>query len=204
MKRDSENILDQPSAIFKTDSIDFDLKLVRGLGLAYLFYGVVYLIEISEFLVPLPMVFFFVPIAGALMFFRSIGKWKGAFIFLLLPILVMKDLMLNDYPNMTGVLLIITFASWTVWAWVAFFGEDKGNFKLWTFAITQTAIWLVWFVPNIYVQTSVVLLVLIGVTTYVRLNINNIEKVHHLRVGLLIQLIIVLYLTQKVSHLWVS
>lgn len=204
MKRDSENILDRPSTIFKTDSIDFDLKLVRGLGLAYLFYGIVYLIEINEFLVPLPMVFFFVPIAGVLMFFRSIKKWKGAFILLLLPILVMKDLMLNDYPNITGMLLILTFASWTVWAWVAFFGEDNGNFKLWTFAITQTAIWLVWFMPNTYVQTSVVLLALIGVTTYIRLNINNAEKVHHLRVGLLIQLIIVLYLTQKVSHLWVS
>lgn len=204
MNRDSENILDQPPVIFQTDSIDFDLKLVRGLGLAYLFYGLVYLIEISEFLVPLPMVFFFVPITGIFMFFRSIGKWKGAFIFLLLPILVMKDLILNDYPNITGILLVITFVFWTIWAWVAFYGENKKGFKCWIFVIAQTAIWLVWLVPNIYVQTSVVLLSLVGVTIYVRLNINNMAKAHHLRVGLLIQLIIVLYLIQKVSQLWVG
>ncbi len=172
--------------------------------MAYFLYGVIYWLQLGEFLVPLPMAYFFVPIAGVLMFLRSIQKWLGSFIFLLLPVLVLKDLTLGIYPNVTGIALLVTLAVWTAWAWVVFYSSKERKTWDWALPLSQSLIWGIWLVPFFYVQVTFILLMLIGVTIFVRKEINNMHQVHHLRVALLIQLLIVLFFMQKISHTWVA
>lgn len=204
MKDRTEDILDKPAAVSQRDSIDFDLKLVRGFGLSYFLYGLVYWLQVEVFLVPLPVVFYLVPIAGVLMFFRSIGKWLGSFIFLLIPFIVLKDLLIYRYPDLTVFLLIGTFLFWTIWAWSVTLKNTKKDLRSWLFSISQSMIWMLLLVKNDYIQVGAIATILVGVTFFVRKNINSKSMVHHVRVGLLIQLIIVLFLLQKISFLSVA
>jgi hypothetical protein len=193
----------RPSQHISKKSIDFDLKLVRGFALSYFIYGLVYWIQIKEFLVPLPMVYFFVPVAGFIMFVRSI-KWWAAFVLLLIPFVVLKDLTLYAYPNVSGVLLLLTFLSWSGIAWYIFYKDKDRSLSSWVFPISQSLIWLVWLVKGQEIQLTMTLMILIGATMFVRKHINDANAVYHLRIGLLIQLVVTLFLMQKISMFWVS
>lgn len=203
LKKESSHILDEEMSEPQVGSVDFDLKIVRGFALAFFLYGLVYWFEIGDFLVPLPMVYFFVPVAGLLMFVRSI-KWIGSVALLLIPFIVIKDLTWNSYPNFTGVLALITFLVWSVWSIFVFKRKEEKNWKSWFFVASQQLIWLIWVVQIPVVQLVMALLILIGVTVFVREQINNVNQVYNVRVGLLIQLIIALFFLQKISILWVS
>ncbi|MCB9189861.1 MAG: hypothetical protein H6599_11350 [Flavobacteriales bacterium] len=204
MKDESEEILDQPSLILQTNSIDFDLRMLRGLGLAYFFYGLVYWIQLGEFLVPLPMVYIFIPFSGIIMFLRSINHWIGAFILLLLPVMVLKDLTLNDYPNLSGLLMLATFLVWSIWSWTVGLKSDLKNYTKGLFIGSQNLIWLMWLISSSLVQIIIVIAILIGATIYVRRYLEEATCVHHVRVGLLIQFMMVLYLLQQLSIYWTT
>lgn len=203
MKDNSDDILDKPSLAFQVHNVHFDLKLLRGLGLAYFFYGLVYWIQVADFIAPLPMVYIFVPAAGVILFLRSIKYWVGAFVLLLLPFLVLKDLTLNEYPNLSGVGLVILFVVWTIWSWTVGRKIKVGAIK-WLFISSQHLIWLMWLIPSSYVQMAVVICVLVGSTVFVRNFIDVAEEVHNVRVGLLIQFMMALYLIQQISFFTVG
>lgn len=203
MKGDPKHILDKPFSVFRDDSIDLDLKMVRGFALSYFIYGLVYWIQIKEFLVPLPMVYFFVPLAGVVMFVRSV-KWIGSFLFLLIPFIVLKDLVWIYIPGLTIILSVLTFLSWTLWTWLTFIKNKNTDVKSVVFLVSQHLIWLLWLIQIEWVQVICIVFVLVGVTLFVRMNLDEKKQVFNLRLGLLIQLIISLYLMQKVSILWVA
>lgn len=203
MKGNTEDILDQTSTFFKDHSIDLDLKMVRVFALSYFVYGLVYWIQIQEFLVPLPMVYFFVPLAGLVMFTRSIN-WLGSILYLLVPFLVVKDLVLVHFPTITGVVALLTFLLWSVWSGIVFTNQKERGVKSYVFLVSQQMIWLLWALPFEWMQIVLMLVILIGITLFVREHLDVKKQVYNVRLGLLIQLIISLYLMQKVSVIWVA
>ncbi|CAG5078829.1 hypothetical protein [Parvicella tangerina] len=187
----------------EANTIDFDLKIVRGFALSFFIYGLVYWMQIQEFLVPLPMVYFFIPVAGLLMFLRSI-KWPWAMVLLFIPFVVVKDFTIQNYPNITGVGLIFTFLLWSGWAWNVFFREPKKNLMTWVLPVSQSLIWLLWLIQSDWVRLILIVLILMGATVYVRRNLDNPKAFRNVRVGLLIQLVTSLFLMQQFSYYWVS
>lgn len=182
----------------KVDPLDLDLKIVRGFALAYFIYGIIYWLEIGKFLVPLPMVYYFVPTVGIIMFVRSI-KWKGSVLFLLIPTLILKDLTINDWPNLTSSVMAVTIILWLMWSVVAFL-QSARKIGEWIFLVSQISLLSLFFIEA-SLSGVVISLILVGVSFFYRKNSDNLVKLYDLRLALLIQFLTVLYLLQILS-LW--
>lgn len=182
----------------KVDLLDLDLKIVRGFALAYFIYGIIYWLEIGKFLVPLPMVYYFAPTVGIIMFVRSI-KWKGSVLFLLIPTLILKDLTINDWPILTSSVMAVSIILWLMWSVVAFLQSDR-KIGEWIFLVSQISLLSLFFIEA-SLSGVVISLILIGVSVFYRKNFDDLVKLYDLRLALLIQFLTVLYLLQILS-LW--
>ncbi|MCB9194692.1 MAG: hypothetical protein H6600_07455 [Flavobacteriales bacterium] len=188
----------KPDYNSEEDPMDLDLKIVRGFALAYFLYGIIYWLEIGKFLVPLPMVYYFVPAVGIIMFVRSI-KWKGSVLFLLIPTLILKDLTINVWPILTSSVMAVTVILWLVWSVVTFVHSAR-KIGEWIFLVSQISLLSLLFIEA-RLSGMVISLILVGVSVFYRQNSDNLVKLYDLRLALLIQFLTVLYLLQILS-LW--
>jgi len=105
--------------------LKWDVKIALYLFLAYALYGISYLFSDGDYVVPLPMLFIFVPIVSLVFFFTS-GFNKFSVFFLLLPLVVMSDKMSQFNPGLSGMLVLLSVFSWILLGVLLIF--DK-NFK---------------------------------------------------------------------------
>ena len=196
----NEDLLDATEVKNPNDSIDFDLKMVRGISLTYFIYVLVYYLDISAFLVPLPMAYYMLPIVGAIMYVRSASSWK-AIVLLFIPILVLKDLWINVNPIIVEPLLFLTILVWLLWGVFFFVLKDQKHLThskfagLSQFLILAILILVHWIVFPISVLISLILL-----TVFVRKNLENEKATVVLRISLLIQMMYAMYLLQVFSN----
>lgn len=190
---------------FFEQKIDVDVKLARGLVLAYFIYGLIYWLQEGAFLVPLPTVYYIVPFLGLVMFSRSY-KWIFSPIFLMMPMLVLKD-WLSNWPMVSMLAILLTLLTWVLWSATYFFrfGKSAKNQLIlgtqisvigFLFPIVQEVWWL---------QGLICLVLLVGATVLTRIDeIDREDLVYHQRVGVLIQVLSTLFLLQLFSHWQVS
>jgi hypothetical protein len=182
------------------DLIDFDLKMIRVMGLTYFIYGLVYYLDISAFLVPLPVAFYMLPIAAFLMFVRSLPK-LASFVLLFIPILVLKDIWINLYPMIMEPLLMISLLVWLGWGVkLIFFAKNEELKKTALAGVSQFFVLTILLPFHNIVFISSVIVSLILITIFVRANLENKKATVALRISFLIQLMYVMYLLQMISN----
>lgn len=144
-----------------------------------------------------------VPFAGMFMFFRSL-RWKWSFVLLLLPLLVLKDLLVLSHPSLGAISVLLAIGAWTLWTMTQFREASTSTYLRWVFIISQLLMWMFLFDIKDWMRILIVISALVGVTILVRENLENLNQKYNLRVGLLIQLMLSLYLLQKLSIYWAS
>ena len=196
----NDDLLDASEFKKPNDNIDFDLKMVRGMTLTFFIYGLIYYLEISAFLVPLPVAYYMLPIAAAIMYVRSASDWKSVVLFFI-PILILKDLWINVNPLVMEPLLLISILVWLFWGVGYFIFKDQKHLKHAKIAgISQFLIFSI-FIPGHWLVFPMSILVsLIMLTLFVRENLENEKVTVVLRVSLLIQMMYVMYLLQVLSN----
>ena len=188
-----EDLLDATEKKKANDDIDFDLKMVRGMTLTYFIYGVISFLDISAFLVPLPVAYYMLPIAAAIMYVRSSSSWK-AIVLLFIPILVLKDLWINVNPTIVEPLLLISIVVWLLWGIVFFVLKSQKELMFSKLAGLSQFLILVILFP------VAVVLSLVMLTVFVRKNMENENATVILRISFLIQMMYAMYLLQVVSN----
>ena len=143
----------------------WDVKIALYLFLAYAFYGISYLFSDGDYVVPLPMLFIFVPIVSVVFFFTS-GFNRYSIFFLLLPLGIMSDRISQINSGVSGVLALANIAAWVVLGLIVFFnkeyqGQANKNVLLYSFPIASMCALL--FLLNIPLLNIFVFL-LIGIT----------------------------------------
>jgi hypothetical protein len=196
----SEEILDSSNIKKPNDSIDFDLKLVRGMSLTYFIYGLFYYLEVSAFLVPLPMAYYMLPIVAVIMYVRSANNWKSI-ILLFIPILVLKDLWINVNPIVMEPLLFASIMVWVLWGFFFFVLKDQRNLEYGRLAgLSQFLIFTI-LIPGHWIIFPLSVLLSLGMlTVFVRKNLENQKATVVLRISLLIQMMYAMYLLQVFSN----
>jgi hypothetical protein len=195
-----EDILDLVDKKKSNDNIDFDLKMVRGMTLTYFIYGLVYYFQLSAFLVPLPVAYYLLPIAAAVMYVRSASSYKSI-VLLFIPILVLKDLWINVNPTVVEPLLFVAIIIWLVWGVFFLVLEDQKNLKYSKLAAVSQFLILLIMIPNHWlVFPAAILISLVLLTIFVRANLENTQATVVLRISFLIQMMYVMYLLQVVSN----
>ena len=144
----------------------WDVKIALYLFLAYAFYGISYLFSDGDYVVPLPMLFIFVPIVSVVFFFTS-GFNRYSIFFLLLPLGIMSDWISQINSGVSGVLALANIAAWVVLGLIVFFnkeyqGQGNKNRLLYAFPIASMCA-LLFLLNNPLLNVSVFLL--IGITT---------------------------------------
>lgn len=196
-----EEILDASEGRRANDSIDFDLKMVRVMTLTYFIYGLIYYLEISAFLVPLPVAYYMLPIAAVIMFVRSALNYK-AIVLLFIPILVLKDLWININPIVVEPLLLLALLIWLFWGLSFLVLKEHRDLKYNRLAAFSQFLILLILIPSHWsIFPLAVLLSLILLTVFVRANLENKKATVILRVSLLIQMMYAMYLLQVFSNL---
>ena len=181
-------------------NIDFDLKMVRGMALTYFIYGLVYYLDIRAFLVPLPIVYYVLPIAGVIMFVRSLPDFKSM-VLLFIPVLVLKDIWIDWNPFFIEPLLFISLLIWIGWGVTFLFYKLHKHSKYAILAgISQFLIVLILIPGHWLIFPVAVAISLIMITIYIRANLENSKLTVTLRISLLIQLMYVLYIMQVFSN----
>lgn len=146
----------------------WDVKIAVYLFLAYTLYGIGYLISDGDYVVPLPMLFIFVPLVSIIFFFTN-GFNKYTIFFLLLPIVVMSDKISQFNPGLSGFLVLLSILSWVVLGTIVAFDKTfrkqiKSAKLLFAFPI---ACWLtILFLLEYQILVNSVFL-LIGITSFV-------------------------------------
>jgi hypothetical protein len=193
-------ILDTNEEGISNGKIDFDLKMVRVISLTYFIYGIVYYLELSSFLVPLPMAYYMLPFAAVIMFVRSASSFKSI-ILLFIPILVLKDLWINVNPIIVEPLLFASIIVWFLWG-VSFLKIKQHKDLKYSFlaAISQFLIFLIMIPGHWLIFPIAMFISLILLTIFVRANLENVKATVVLRASFLIQMMYVMYLLQMVSN----
>ena len=93
--------------------VKWDVKIALYLFLAYSLYGVSYLISDGDYVVPLPMLFIFIPVVSMAFLFTS-GFNKYSLLFLLIPLVVMSNKVSQYSPGIGGFIALLSIASWIV------------------------------------------------------------------------------------------
>ncbi len=200
INKSAEEILDSPDEREPNSDIDFDLKIVRGMTLTYFIYGLIYYLEISAFLVPLPVAYYMLPIAAAIMFVRSASSYK-AIVLLFAPILVLKDLWINVNPIVVEPLLLLTLIVWLLWGLSFLLLKEHRALKYNRLVFFSQFLILLILVPTHWVVFPIAILIsLILLTVFVRANLENKDATVVLRVSFLIQMMYAMYLLQVFSN----
>ena len=143
----------------------WDVKIALYLFLAYALYGISYLFSDGDYVVPLPMLFIFIPIVSVVFFFKS-GFNKYSIFFLLLPLGVMSDWISQVNSGVSGILALTNIAAWAALGLLLFFnkeyqGQANKNMLLYSFPIASMCALL--FLLNSPLL-NVFLFLLIGIT----------------------------------------
>lgn len=195
-----DDLLDNAPMKKSNDHIDFDLKLVRGMTLTYFIYGVIYYLDISAFLAPLPVAYYMLPIAAVIMYFRSAANWKSI-ILLFIPILVLKDLWINVNPLVVEPLLFTSILAWLFWGVFFFILKGQKDLKYAKLAGASQFLIFAILIPGHWIVFPVAVLIsLIMLTVFVRKNLENEKATVVLRVSFLIQMMYAMYLMQVFSN----
>jgi hypothetical protein len=146
--------------------LKWDVKIALYLFLAYAFYGISYLFSDGDYVVPLPMLFIFIPIVSVVFFFTS-GFNKYSIFFLLLPLGIMSDWISQINSGVSGVLALINIAAWVALGLILFFNKEyqrqTNKYRLlYSFPIASMCA-LLFLLNNPLLHISVFLL--IGITT---------------------------------------
>lgn len=144
----------------------WDVKIALYLFLAYAFYGISYLFSDGDYVVPLPMLFIFIPIVSMVFFFTSVFN-KYSIFFLLLPLGVMSDWISQINTNISGVFTLVNIAAWSGLGLMLFFNKEykeqaNKNILLYSFPIASICA-LLFLLNNPILHVSVFLLM--GITT---------------------------------------
>lgn len=91
----------------------WDYKLVSYLLLTYFIYGIVNLLALNDFVVPLPLSFIFAPLI-ALTFAIKTKPSLYTLLFLAIPLLMLKDLIIYYNETLGIILSIIGLLSWMI------------------------------------------------------------------------------------------
>jgi hypothetical protein len=145
--------------------LKWDVKIALYLFLAYAFYGISYLFSDGDYVVPLPMLFIFMPLVSMVFFFTS-GFNKYSIFFLLLPLGVMSDWVSQINSGVSGILALTNIAAWVALGLILFFnkeyqGQANKNILLYSFPIASMCA-LLFLLNSPLLNVSVFLL--IGIT----------------------------------------
>ena len=159
----------------------WDVKIAFYLFLAYAFYGISYLFSDGDYVVPLPMLFIFMPIVSVVFFFTS-GFNKYSVFFLLLPLGAMSDWISQVNSGISGVLVLTNIAAWVTVGLLLFFNKEyqeqaNKNILLYSFPIASICA-LLFLLNNPLLNISVFLLIGITASFVIRedeekYNLNN-------------------------------
>jgi hypothetical protein len=146
--------------------LKWDIKIALYLFLAYAFYGISYLFSDGDYVVPLPMIFIFIPIVSVVFFFTS-GFNKYSVFFLLLPLGVMSDWISQFNSGTSGILSLTNIVAWAILGLILFFDKEytvKTNKYMLLYSFPFMSICTLLFLfNNSLINVSVFLL--IGITT---------------------------------------
>jgi hypothetical protein len=189
----------------KVEDLALELKLFRGLSLAYFFFGLFEILELGVFLVPIPIVFFVVPFLGIIYAFLSRNSWQ-AIVLMLLPILVVQQLYIADYPNLFQILSILAIIAWTFWGVRFLFvaGIKKLQFAS-LLGCSHLIIPIAILPVNSWLAYAALIVPGIGATLFFVKNQDNKQIFADLRVSLLIifiQLLLLLFLFSMWTVTW--
>ena len=144
----------------------WDVKIAFNLFFAYAFNGISYLFTDGEWVVPLPLLFIFIPIVSIAFFFTS-GLNKYSLFFLLLPLGVMSDWISQFNSGASGILSLTNIAAWAILGLILFFKKEyteKANKYILLYSFPFMSICALLFLfNNSFINVSVFLL--IGITT---------------------------------------
>jgi hypothetical protein len=91
--------------------LEKEIKLVKYVLLTYIMYGLMNVFIIKNFVVPLPIIYFAIPIV-ALYFFVKSYRSLLALNFLLIPFVIIKDILVEFHPNLVFTITLISLLSW--------------------------------------------------------------------------------------------
>lgn len=181
-------------------NLDFDIKMVRIFALIFLIYGVKYWLEIGAFLVPLPLVYYLVPIAAIVMLFRTLDDWRS-FIMPFIAFVVVKDVWINVSPIIVEPLLLFSILLWLFWGSSFLWYKKYKTLKMSKlFGLSQFLILTpMTSLSSHFVFIGMIISLVIS-TIFIQKNIENKTQNTVLRTALLIQLIYILYSLQAVAY----
>ncbi len=173
--------------------------MIRVFALVFLIYGIKYWLEIGAFLVPLPLVYYLVPIAAIVMLFRTLDDWRS-FLMPFIAFVIVKDVWINVSPLIVEPLLLFSILLWLLWGSSFLWYKKYKSLKFSkTFGLSQVFILLPMTTISDHIIFIIMVLTLIITSIFIQKNIENKNQNTVLRTALLIQLIYVLYVLQAIS-----
>ncbi|MFT5601181.1 MAG: hypothetical protein ACI9N1_001421 [Flavobacteriales bacterium] len=189
----------------KSKDLTLEIKLFRALALSYFFFGLFEIFEFGVFLVPIPIVFYIVPALGLVYALLTRDKWQ-AIVLLLLPVLVIQQIYIAEYPNLFQVLSLLAIFAWTLWG-VRFLFVPQLKKLIFTKVLgySHLVIPLVLMPINSWIAYLALIVPGIGAALFFVKNQENKEILADLRVALLIvfiQLLLLLFLFSMWTITW--
>jgi hypothetical protein len=97
--------------------LEIEIKIVKYVLLTYIIYGVMNIFILNNFVVPLPIIYFAVPLIAVYFFWLSIRSRLSWFL-IALPFIVIKDVLMDFNVNLVAILSIISLVSWVLFGFL--------------------------------------------------------------------------------------
>ena len=97
--------------------MEIEIKIVKYVLLTYIIYGVMNIFILNNFVVPLPIIYFAVPLIAVYFFWLSIRSRLSWFL-IALPFIVIKDVLMDFNVNLVAILSIISLVSWVLFGFL--------------------------------------------------------------------------------------
>lgn len=105
-----------------------EIKIVKYVLLTYVMFGLMNVFILKDFVVPLPIIYIAIPMVAIYFFILSIRSALSWF-FIIIPLIVLKDIMMDYNINFVAIISLISLITWVVFGIVILLKtQHKSNF----------------------------------------------------------------------------
>ncbi len=97
--------------------MEIEIKIVKYVLLTYIIYGVMNIFILNNFVVPLPIIYFAIPLIALYFFWLSIRS-RLSWFFIALPFIVIKDILMDFNINIVAIVSILSLVSWVLFGFL--------------------------------------------------------------------------------------
>jgi hypothetical protein len=99
--------------------LEKEIKIVKYVLLTYVMYGLMNVFILKDFVVPLPIIYIVIPLVAVYFFILSIRSSLSWF-FIFIPLVVLKDVMMEYNINFVAIISIISLFTWVIFGIVIY------------------------------------------------------------------------------------